>query len=480
MTLLQEAPPAPSIPRARPSRVQTVLGNLMATRIWQPRDLANWYHLVRPLARLARTSPGFASPRMAYEMATRIAFGYQPLPATGRPPLGMDRPGPTRSVPDRPHVALFVDSPDHISGVATTLRQWAAAAEAGGYPLDIYHAGSAPMAAPSICFEPVGTIGLAAYAGLTLQMPRVLEVQSTADRCGFDVAHLSTPGPMGLLGLILARDRGLPVVGTYPTDFPRYARDLTDDPAMAEVAWDAMRWFYGQMDRVAAPSSATRDDLIAHGLDPARVAVVGRGIDTSTFSPAHRREELRRAWHADRPHKILYVGRVSEEKNLSCLTKAFRMLAAARRDVALTVVGDGPYLRTMRADLEGLPVTFTGFLACRELAEAYASADLFAFPSETDTFGVVLLEAQASGLPVVVSGQGGPRDCVADGMSGRILDPMTPGSLARAIDAILSAPATHAAMREAAEAHATRFTPEASFQAFWGLHREFPQHLITS
>jgi glycosyltransferase involved in cell wall biosynthesis len=124
----------------------------------------------------------------------------------------------------------------------------------------------------------------------------------------------------------------------------------------------------------------------------------------------------------------------------------------------------------MERALADLPVVFTGVQKGEDLAQIYASADLFVFPSETDTFGVVLLEAQASGLPVIVSSEGGPKDCVVDGLSGSVIKPMNSANLARAIARTLADRTMLAEMKSAAVENAARHTPERSFAGFWNLH----------
>jgi glycosyltransferase involved in cell wall biosynthesis len=316
----------------------------------------------------------------------------------------------------------------------------------------------------------MGCIKLDAYAGLTLHVPRVDDVLAYIETMPFDVIHLSTPGPMGLLGLLAARHRGLPVCGTYHTDFPGYARVLSGDPDMEEVGWKFMRWFYGQLDRVAAPTESIRRTLIDHGMNPARLDVVGRGVKTDDFTPALRDPAWREQWGGDHPLKLLYVGRVSKEKNLETLTAAFRRLVPTRPDLCLVVVGDGPYREEMEASLAGLPAYFTGTLNGEDLARAYASCDLFVFPSKTDTFGRVVLEAQASGLPVIVSDEGGPRDAMVDQQTGVVVSGLNDERLAHAIDRLTDEPARHLRYRHAARRHASTLTPEASFQAFWKMH----------
>jgi glycosyltransferase involved in cell wall biosynthesis len=168
---------------------------------------------------------------------------------------------------------------------------------------------------------------------------------------------------------------------------------------------------------------------------------------------------------------LLYVGRVSAEKNLSCLTDAFRRLCRRRRDIGLVVVGDGPYRARMERELKGLPAVFTGVQQGEDLSRTYASCDLFLFPSETDTFGVVIIEAQASGLPVMVSARGGPRDCMQEDVTGRVVRPMTPEALCAETEGLLNDPAAWMRMGQAARRHARTMTPAASFEAFWEPHR---------
>jgi glycosyltransferase involved in cell wall biosynthesis len=434
--------------------------------------MINWHRLVKPLRESSQPFSDRDFFKLVYNLCTRMSIEYQP---EGRPFRVADQDPrqftvPTARDPQRPRVGLFCDAPNHISGVATTLKQWTKEANQRDLSLHVLHAGSEPFLRDAVCFPPVGTLELDAYDGLSLHVPRVSDVLAFARQEAFDVVHVSTPGPMGLLGLRVARDLRVPVCGTYHTDFPRYAVKLTGDGYMEEVTWEFMRWFYGQLHMVAAPSQATANDLAEHGLDPNRLMVVGRGVNCEQFSPRHRSEALRCSWGADKPVKLLYVGRVSREKNLPCLVEAFKQLCAVRSDTALVGVGDGPYLDEMKRELAGLPVVFTGFQQGAALAEIYASCDLFVFPSETDTLGVVVLEAQASRVPVVVAGQGGPRHCMQDGVTGVVLEEMAPDSLARTVAELVSEPESLRGMADAALAYAKTMTLENSFDVFWELH----------
>jgi glycosyltransferase involved in cell wall biosynthesis len=458
-------------------RLFTAMETFRNATLLRPRDVLNFVNMLLAMPRsLPARSPGPHPAQMALSIFSQMKVSYLPgLQQAGAPAID-DAGREALRHTQEPTVALFVDAPEHLSGVALTLQSWSEEAARQGRPLFLHMAGSELRKPGCKSFPKVGTLRFRSYEGLDVPVPDVKAVSAYMRGHPFDVAHLSTPGPMGMLGMRLARDAGVPVCGTYHTDFPRYVRELTGSAELEARTWDFMRWFYGQMDLVAAPSQATRNDLIAHGLDPARIQVVGRGVEQQAFSPEHRDPELRRAWGvADNETVLLYVGRVSREKNLPLLTEAYRDLHASGSSVRLVVVGDGPYAPEMRASLASTPAVFPGVLKGQDLSAAFASADLFVFPSETDTFGRVILEAQASGLPVLVSDKGGPRDAMLPERSGRIVPAVTPDRFREAMADLCADRARLAAWSRQAREHARHFTPEASFNAFWNLHRSVLQ-----
>jgi glycosyltransferase involved in cell wall biosynthesis len=454
------------------SRMPVALRNLSSTSSWRPADMVNWHRLVAPLRSLASQESAFSLYHVVFDMCTTFDITYEPV----RTPIRTPAAPPTQ----RPRVALFVDAPDHTSGVATTLRQWHGAAAREEAGLVIHYCGNEDQFPGGVRFSPVGVLSLGVYQGLQLCMPSVPEVLRRFAEAPPDVVHLSTPGPMGLLGLIAARRSGIPVFGTYHTDFPAYAASLTGDPQLEITSWRFMRWFYGQMERVAAPSTDIRKKLLHHGLAPDRVRVVGRGVRTDAFSPDYRDDELRASWGPNIRHWLLYVGRLSREKNLPCLAEAFRQIHARRPDVGLVVVGEGPYQTEFEQSVPGLPVVFAGLQRGEALARHYASADLFVFPSRTDTLGVVLLEAQASGLPVLVSADGGPKDSMQHRRTGFIVEPMNPTLLARQAEAVLADEMARQFMGREARQWAITQTPEKSYRAFWNLHEPHVSDAVES
>jgi glycosyltransferase involved in cell wall biosynthesis len=194
-------------------------------------------------------------------------------------------------------------------------------------------------------------------------------------------------------------------------------RILTDDSWMETLTWNYMQWFYEQMDIVFVNSDDYRHALEGRGIEAGRIHILPRGLDTELFAPGRRREDFwKRRGLQDGEIGLLYAGRVSKEKKLDLFAAAVRKLKEEGLPVRALVVGHGPYAEEWKASFP--EAIFTGYLSGEELATAYASADMFVFPSTTDTFGNVILEAQASGLPCVVSDQGGPRELVTDGKDG--------------------------------------------------------------
>lgn len=315
--------------------------------------------------------------------------------------------------------AWFTDTLEDVNGVANTIRRLTSACVADGHDLTVItsrqetHVTGIPLKN----FKPIGEFELPEYELQKLSFPPILQILDYIQREGFTELIISTPGPVGVTALLAAKLFGLRTSGIYHTDFPQYVRILTEDSHLETLTWNYMRWFYDQLDLFYVNSDAYRRAWVSRGFSDAKIRILPRGLDTALFHPSRRNPQF---WanHGVEPGKtvLLYVGRVSKEKDLDIIAAAWQSIRG--NGAALAFVGDGPYLSELR---EGLPdAVFTGILSGLDLAQAFASADVFVFPSTTDTFGNVVLEALASGLPNVVSDQGGPKDLVAHGVTGYV------------------------------------------------------------
>jgi glycosyltransferase involved in cell wall biosynthesis len=389
----------------------------------------------------------------------------------------------TNALPEMYHtqppekIALFTDTLDEINGVAITIKRLISTARNRGVELTVITSGNDGESAVEGVkkFQSVGDFVLPEYPELKLNFPPILDVMDFIEREGFTRIHVSTPGTVGLLGLLIARLMNIPVAGTYHTDIPQYVRSLTNDEFLEQAAWSYMIWFYSQMEEVMVPSNGTREQLQSRGLPPERMKPLPRWVDTETYSPDLRNPSF---WKSRGiglgGFVLLYVGRVSREKGLEMLVSAFRGLVDGGAAISLAVIGDGPYREEMEASLAGYPSQFTGYLAGEQLQRGYASADLFVFPSATDTFGNVVLEAQASGLPVIVSDEGGPRELMVPGETGFVFCAGSTDDLASAIRSMISDPQQLAAMGLAARRFTLDKAPDSSQTYSTILHLDTP------
>jgi glycosyltransferase involved in cell wall biosynthesis len=364
--------------------------------------------------------------------------------------------------------AWFTDTLEDVNGVATTIRKMTAAGAAAGKELVVVASRSDSQLSdiPIKNFPPIGEFELPEYELQKLSFPPILQMLDYVQRERFTEIIISTPGPVGLTALLAAKMLNLQTSGIYHTDFPQYIRILTEDSFLESVAWRYMHWFYGQLDTVFVNSEEYRKSWVKRGFDPAKLKILPRGLDTELFHPARRSAAfLEKFGTRNGDVRLLYVGRVSREKDLDLLATAYRRLRNEGLPIQLFVVGHGPYAEALAKSLP--EAFFTGYLEGTELATAYASADIFVFPSTTDTFGNVILEAQASGLPVVVSDSGGPKELVANGTNGLVTKSHDIEDFTRAIRALVSDPALRNRMAKSARSSVTDRSWPNAFAKFW-------------
>ena len=366
--------------------------------------------------------------------------------------------------------AWFTDTLDDVNGVATTIRKMTAAGTAAGKELTVVVSRNELQTddVPIKNFKPIGEFELPEYELQKLSFPPVLQILDYIQREKFTEIIISTPGPIGLTGLLAAKLLNLRTSGIYHTDFPQYIRILTEDSFLESVAWRYMHWFYGQLDTVFVNSEEYRQSWIKRGFDPTKLKIFPRGLDTELFHPARRDPAFFEKFGAQNGEvRLLYVGRVSREKDLDLLATAYRRLRDEGLPIRLFVVGHGPYSEEFSRSLP--EAFFTGYLTGKDLAAAYASADIFVFPSTTDTFGNVIIEAQASGVPVVVSDSGGPKELVTENETGLITKSHDVDDFVRAIRTLVVDRSLRERMGSRARKSVIDRTWPAAFRKFWSI-----------
>lgn len=361
--------------------------------------------------------------------------------------------------------AWFTDTLEDVNGVANTIRRLTSACVAEGHEIVVVTSRSSIHITdiPIKNFAPIGEFELPEYELQKLSFPPMLQMIEFIQREGFTELIISTPGPIGLTALLAAKLLGLRASGIYHTDFPQYIRILTDDSFLETLTWSYMKWFYDALDQIYVNSEGYRTAWIERGIAPEKLCILPRGLDTALFHPSKRDAAFWQKYGIPNDSTVLlYVGRISKEKDLDVIAQAWPKLR--RSGVALAFVGEGPY----RAELQRtMPdAVFTGVLAGRELATAYASSDVFLFPSTTDTFGNVIVEGLAAGLPCVVSDQGGPKDLIDPEKTGLITRALDVDDFAKAVEKLLDSSVREPMRASARAAVESRDWTEAGRQ-FW-------------
>ncbi len=366
--------------------------------------------------------------------------------------------------------AWFTDTLEDVNGVSTTIRKMAAEARDAGKDLVVITSRGALTldGLPIKNFKPIGEFELPEYELQKLSFPPILQMLDYIQRENFSEIIISTPGPIGLTALLAGKMLNLETSGIYHTDFPQYIRILTEDSFLESLAWKFMHWFYGQLDTIFVNSEQYRQSWIDRGIDPVKLKILPRGLDTKLFTPSRSEPAFWKRFGSDGAGvRLLFVGRVSKEKDLDVLVQAFRKLREKNVPVQLSIVGHGPYSATLARIMP--EACYSGYLNGTELARAYASSDIFVFPSTTDTFGNVIIEAQAAGLPVIVSDVGGPRELVTDGVNGLVTRALDVADFTAAIRRLVEDESLRKEMSAAARRSVEDRSWPSAFRKFWAV-----------
>ena len=331
-------------------------------------------------------------------------------------------------------VAVFSDTwLPQVNGVTRTLDRLMNAIEARGGEARAFTT-TDPSAKPDPRIVRYRSRAFWAYPELRLARPDRAWALRQLAAWRPTLVHAATQFGLGLSGRAAARALRIPFVTSYHTSLSAYAK-FYHLGALSTPGWAFLRWFHNAGQRTYVPTRAIEDELTSHGFRGTHIW--SRGIDAARFSPSYRSLAFRRELGVrDDAFLVTYIGRIAIEKGLDTLVAAMQAVRARAegRAVVFAVAGDGPYLARCRDDVPAGTI-FTGMIGGDRLSALYASADLFVFPSVTDTFGNVLLEAMASGLPVLGADSAPTRELVGGGR-GAIVPAANPAALADAILAL--------------------------------------------
>jgi glycosyltransferase involved in cell wall biosynthesis/predicted metal-dependent phosphoesterase TrpH len=313
---------------------------------------------------------------------------------------------------ERPRIALIADGIGAKHGVTATIEK---IRELGVPGFEIEVVGT--DAGVDRRLPAAAELEVPFYAGMSLGVPGLPDLVETLAEGRYDAVHVTAPGPAGVAATLLNRIAGTPLIGSYHTELAGYAGLRSGDGGIESMARVALAAFYGAPSLVLSPSPSADRSLLDLGVDPGRLGRWERGVDVSRFDPG---KAARDAYPGE--VKVLYAGRLSREKGVDLLAESFLLARAADPRLHLLLAGGGPEEGELRARL-GDDATFLGWLEGEALARAYASADVFLFCSTTDTYGQVVLEAGASGVPVVAVAEGGPASLVENRHTGMLCRP---------------------------------------------------------
>ncbi len=321
-----------------------------------------------------------------------------------------------RTVAALPRVTICVVTetwPNDVNGVALTLLRCVRALRERGHAVQVVRP-EQPNALVEGDDLVTRGMPIPGYPGLRMGMPSSRALRALWSRARPDIVHVITEGPLGWSALQVARAMHIPVVADFHTNFHSYGRHYGWG-WLTQLIYRYLRRFHNQAQLTLVPTRGMRERLAADGFRG--LEVVSRGVDTGLFNPGRRSKALRTAWGlTDDDLAVLYVGRLAAEKNLPVVLQAFHALARVEPRARLVLVGDGPARPELQASQP--QHVYAGVRRGEELAAHFASADLFLFPSLTETFGNVTLEAMASGLAVLAYDYAAAAEHIQHGISG--------------------------------------------------------------
>lgn len=258
-----------------------------------------------------------------------------------------------------------------------------------------------------------------AQKGYRLGLPSDKVLKPALEEFEPDLIHFTSPSLFGRYAIKYGKANNIPVLNIYHTHYPAYFKYYIGNLGnflFGGIITYLVMWFYRNSDYTLAPTRTIKLDLIKSGIKSDRIKVWGRAVKTDTFSPVHRDERYFNQWIPHDQKKVLFVSRLIKEKEMTTIVKVYKLLQKWDPKVTMIITGDGPKKEYLEKRMTN--AVFTGKKTGKDLSQIYASCDIFFFPSASETFGNVVMEAMASGLPVVAANAGGPAELVRDNKTG--------------------------------------------------------------
>ncbi|MCM3768608.1 glycosyltransferase family 1 protein [Neobacillus niacini] len=329
-------------------------------------------------------------------------------------------------------IAIFTDTFDpDINGVAQTLKRLTNYLGGQHITYKVFAPTSNGKEYISAHIHRFTSLPFFLYPECRLAVPNLLEIKSIVEDFSPDLIHVATPFSIGLCGVYLAKKCNIPLVGSYHTNFDRYLQ-YYGMHYLSKIVWKYMHWFHRPFEKLFVPSNDTYQQLQQHGFT--NLEIFPRGVDCKLFHPHYDPATVKSLYRSQGKYLLTYVGRLAPEKDPeTLLAVAKSMPAELNEKIQWLIIGDGPLREKLEAQAP-TNVIFTGYLNGKSLAQAYSASDLFVFPSATETFGNVVLEALASGIPVIGANSGGVKNIIKCGENGILC---TPGNVEEFTKAII-------------------------------------------
>ncbi|ENH96809.1 group 1 glycosyltransferase [Gracilibacillus halophilus YIM-C55.5] len=329
-------------------------------------------------------------------------------------------------------IALFTDTyTPEVNGVAQTLSQLTRYLDASDHQYIVitpkFAMGRSKHEPP---IYPQSSFPFPLYRDCRLSLPSMRKIRQLLHNFQPDIIHIATPFTIGITGLFYAKRFDIPMIASYHTNFDQYL-SYYHLSWLSKPIWRYMEWFHQSMEKIFVPSESTWEELSQHQFH--HLKIWKRGIDQSIFYPNDHKQPIRNKYQIKEKFVLCYAGRLAPEKNTTILAYLFQNIPTEwQEDIHWLIAGDGPDMPLLKKHAPP-HATFTGFLPHDQLAEVYSVSDLMIFPSETETFGNVVLEALACGTPVIGANAGGVKHLIQHRLTGILCSKGKPTEYVRAI-----------------------------------------------